>query len=344
MRQRILFVGPIADKGGPAIKNRILVEQLKKRASIDISNTYDQTVKARLRSIFSILFTVDKYIIVAVSRKGRNLLYPILLLKQKLCCCQFACVVIGGNAENSFTNRWSKRALHYADMVTAETKGLVANLQIKHGLNNIHWMPNYKEFGEGSQWQVDVQRYDGIGLRLCFMSSMRDMKGVRTLYEATCRVIQEGHAVTLDYYGPIRDDFDKRLLDDIERTEGIRYCGEVKNEDVLRIMSQYDVFMFPTEYPNEGFPAVLVEAQAVGLPVVASDINYNSEIIVDRHNGIIFPHKDIDKLAEAIRYCATHRAWLKQVSVRNVREARQYEAQQVIDVFCKKLKAKGWPV
>ena len=76
----VLFIGPIAKTGGPAIKNRILVEHLRKIASLKIWNTYDKSIKARLGAITSILFAKQKYIVVAVSRKGRNLLYPFLLL------------------------------------------------------------------------------------------------------------------------------------------------------------------------------------------------------------------------------------------------------------------------
>ncbi len=344
MNQRILFVGPIADKGGPAIKNRILVAQLKKRVHIDISNTYDQSLLARLRSVVSILFTRNKHIIVAVSRKGRNLLYPVLLFKQKLSHCHFACIVIGGNAADSFTNRWSKKALCVADVVTAETKGIVSELKEEYGLDNLHWMPNYKEFSKEHLCKVDIARYDEQTLRLCFLSSMRDLKGVRTLFNAVCKARKDGCSIELDYYGPIRDDFDKSLLDDIERTEGIRYCGEVRNEEVLSTMSRYDIFVFPSEYSGEGFPAVLVEAQSVGLPVIASDINYNPEIIVNQRNGIIFPHGDTEKLVDAIQYCTDHRFWLKEVSARNITEAAQYEAEHVIAVFIQKLKELGWPV
>ena len=55
--EEILFVGPIAHKGGPAIKNIILVEHLQNYASIKVRNTYDRSLKARLGAIFGILFT-----------------------------------------------------------------------------------------------------------------------------------------------------------------------------------------------------------------------------------------------------------------------------------------------
>lgn len=339
----ILFVGPIAQTGGPAIKNRILVEHLQQRASIKVWNTYDKSLKARLGAISSILFTKQKYIIIAVSRKGRNLLYPFLRIKAKLFGCKYSCVVIGGQAVESFTNKSSIKALHDADIITVETEGLKAQIEQTFQLGNVYWMPNYKELNNEIKLVLD-DGFQRVVLRMIFLSSMRNLKGVKTLIEAYKKIRENGANVELDFYGPIKDDFDKSLLDVIEETEGMRYCGEAKNDEVLEIMSRYQVFVFPTEYPMEGFPAVLVEAMSVGLPVIASDINYNGEIIVDKVNGYIFPHRDATSLSEKIQYCFEHRDELKTISQRNIKTAKQYDASAVINAFADELKKAGWPV
>ena len=70
--KEVLFIGPVAMTGGPAIKNRILVKYLQQSTALKIWNTYDKSIKARVGAIISILFSKQKYIIVAVSRKGRE--------------------------------------------------------------------------------------------------------------------------------------------------------------------------------------------------------------------------------------------------------------------------------
>lgn len=339
----ILFVGPIASTGGPAIKNKILIEHLQKSASLEIWNTYDKSLKARLGAIKSILFAKQHYIIIAVSRKGRNLLYPFLLLKHKLSGCRYSCIVIGGQAVGSFKNKSSIKALHYADSVTVETEGLKAQMEEAYGIKNIHWMPNYKEFGACVP-TVDFDSFRQPTLKMMFLSSMRDLKGTRTLFKAFKKCREKGADLELDYYGPIKDDFDKSLLNDIENTEGVRYCGVVDNDKVLSVMSRYQVFVFPTEYPHEGFPAVLVEAQSVGLPVIASDINYNGEIIKDTKNGYIFPHGNIDALTEKMLYCCNHREELEKIGKGNILDSKQYDAETVIETYASVLRKSGWPV
>ena len=339
----ILFIGPVAKTGGPAIKNRILVEHLQKTASLKIWNTYDKSIKARLGAISSILFIKQKYVLIAVSRKGRNLLYPFILFKHTISRCKYACVVIGGQAVDSFQNKSSIKALHQADLVTVETEGLKAQMEEAYGLSNVHWMPNYKELKANTP-QIDQRSFHQSTLRMVFLSSMRDLKGVRTLFDAFKKCREIGLNVELDYYGPLKEDFDRSLLDDIEKTEGVRYCGAVDNDNVLSIMSQYHVFVFPTEYPHEGFPAVLVEALSVGLPVIASDINYNGEIVRDEENGFIFCHGNVDQLVDKIRYCCEHRKELAAMSQRNISASKQYDAKRVIGAFAESLRKAGWPL
>ena len=112
-------------------------------------NTYDKSIKVRVGAITHILLAKQKYIIIAVSRKGRNLLYPFVRFKAKISGCKFSCVVIGGQAAESFKNKGSIIALHEADVVTAEMEGVKAQMEEAFNLKNVHWMPYYKELDKG---------------------------------------------------------------------------------------------------------------------------------------------------------------------------------------------------
>lgn len=341
--EEVLFIGPVAETGGPAIKNRILVEHLRKRTFLKVWNTYDKSIKARLGAIWSILFAKQKFIIIAVSRKGRNLLYPFLLVKHSISATRYACIVIGGQCAESFKTNSSIKALRQAEIVTVETRGLKIQMEQAFDLPNVYWMPNYKKLSADMPHVEQNAFYQPV-LHMIFLSSMRNLKGVRTLFEALKKCRKNGLNVELDYYGPLKNDFDKRLLDDIEKTEGICYCGSVANENVLSVMSHYQVFVFPTEYPHEGFPAVLVEAQSVGLPVIASDINCNGEIVEDKVNGFIFHRGSVEQLESIICYCYEHRDELAVISQRNISNSKQYDADLVVSEFANTLRKAGWPL
>lgn len=364
MKNEILFIGPAAKEGGPAIKNRILLKYLKRHSKVEIRNTYDRTLKARLAAVLSILFTRHRYVIVSVSRKGRLLLYPFLLLRKKSGGIRYACIVIGGKAIESLRNPLCIGALKNADIVTAETKSLSKQLREEFALNNVHWMPNYKELpgtksgeffdekgteapagGKGKNERKDSEkRFERQKLRFLFLSRMTDAKGVPTLLKSFKKVLESGFDASLDFYGPVDKGLDPRVLEEIMQTEGADYRGSAPNDQVLKIMEDHDVFVFPTEYPWEGFPAVLVEALAAGLPIIASDMNYNPEIIRNGRNGWIFERGNEEQLLGLLRHCIENREELCRVSENNVHDSGEYNAENVINLFLKKLRINGWPV
>ena len=340
MDKGILFVGPISDQGGPAIKNRVMVNRLGQTAAVKTYNTYRQSAGVRIGAVLTLLFTRRKYVIVAVSRKGRRLLYPLLPVKQKISGIHYCCVIIGANDRTNAP----VRALRGADLVTLETQRMAQDVRTAYQLTNVLWLPNYKESERGERTSPDPDRFHGRKIRFLFLSSMRNSKGVKTLLDAFQRAAAGEENAELDFYGPIREDLDPSVPEEIERAERVRYCGKAENSQVLRTMEDYHVFIFPSEYSGEGFPAVLVEAMTAGLPVIASDINDNPEIIREGRNGWIFPRGDSEQLADRIRYCMNHREELDRISANNRADAAQFDADRVLNGFRAELKKKGWPV
>lgn len=343
MKDGILFVGPVGKGGGPSIKNDILIRYLG-RKNVRVWNTFDRSVKVRLGSIAQILFNPRQHIIVAVSYRGRNLLYPVLWIRQKLTGAHTACIVIGGNAVEHFNNKLCVKAMKGADFVTVETEGLYKEMQKAYGLTNLYLLPNYKQLTEICPPQQPENHYRET-LSFVFLSGMRNSKGVKTLLRAYQQVCAEGYDSKLYYYGPIiEDDLDPELLEEIKNTEGVEYCGVVDNTQVVETLSRHQVFVFPSEYQGEGFPAVLVEAMAAGLPVISSDINYNPELIRQGENGLLFPYGDAGALASCMKECMENRDLLEQMSQTNRKRAMDFDAATLCHRFGRKLRQKGWPI
>ena len=95
--------------------------------------------------------------------------------------------------------------------------------------------------------------------------------------------------------GPQRHKLE-RLSKSLGLLDTVQFLGERK--DVSRIFSLFDVFVLPSLW--EGLPYALIEAGALGLAVVASNIDGNSEIIRDGETGVLVPPKDTDALAMSI--------------------------------------------
>ncbi|MBC6948430.1 glycosyltransferase family 1 protein, partial [candidate division KSB1 bacterium] len=76
----------------------------------------------------------------------------------------------------------------------------------------------------------------------------------------------------------------------------VRFLGH--RQDVAEILAAADLFVFPSLY--EGLPGAVLEAMALGLPIVASDIAPVREVVEENRNAVLVPPASSSGLAEAI--------------------------------------------
>jgi len=122
-------------------------------------------------------------------------------------------------------------------------------------------------------------------------------KGLPTLVEAAAELAKQHPAAVTAIVGegPIRAELDARIasagLADRVRLVGFR-------ADVSDVLAAADVFCLPSHM--EGLPNALLEASAVGLPVVATQVGGIPELVVANETGLLVPPRRPDELADAI--------------------------------------------
>jgi glycosyltransferase involved in cell wall biosynthesis len=85
-------------------------------------------------------------------------------------------------------------------------------------------------------------------------------------------------------------------IDRSPHRDRIRTLGH--RDDVPNLLAAADVFALPSLY--EGFPGAVIEAMALGLPVIASRLPMLHEVVEDERSGLLVPPQDPERLAEAI--------------------------------------------
>lgn len=171
-------------------------------------------------------------------------------------------------------------------------------------------------------------------LTFVFVGRLVGDKGVNELVEAFARLHDKCGNVRLRLVGamePELDPLDKDTVAIIGEHEAIEAVGY--QEDVRAWLAASDVYVLPSY--REGFPNGVIEAGAMGLPSIVTDVNGSNEIIADGKNGLIVKPADVESLAEAMERMAADgpmRTSMAAVSRRMV--AERYDRHLVFDALC----------
>ncbi len=148
------------------------------------------------------------------------------------------------------------------------------------------------------QLQAEKIRKPGVFTFIYIGRIVRD-KGIDELTAAFSRLYNERHDTELRLVGTFEDNLDP-VSDDarriIDTCPAIRAVGA--QADVRPWLAAADALVFPSY--REGFPNVVIEAGAMNLPSIVTDINGSREIIIEGRNGTIVPPRDADALYRAM--------------------------------------------
>ena len=157
--------------------------------------------------------------------------------------------------------------------------------------------------------------------RVLYVGNIGYLKGVPYLAEAARQLKTAGFSGEIRAVGPHYGNL-------ILRPEfvGPKYIGQVPRSEVKGEFLKADIFVFPTL--SDGFGMVLLEALAVGLPIVCT--RNCADVVKDGVNGLVVPDKDADALVTGIRKIVEDRKLREQMSAsaRSLRPVFSLDAYQ----------------
>lgn len=163
--------------------------------------------------------------------------------------------------------------------------------------------------------------YNNKKLELIFLSNLIPSKGV----EFALRLGDElDQYVNLSVIGSLPEDSKQRkqIVEFLNNCNS-RYLGYLEGDEKLEVLRGGDVFIFPSTYPTEAFPLVLLEAMASGLAIIAFDHNYISDFF-NKDGGALIRVNDFDQAAEYVEKLYVDRGYLNSCKASNVKCALKY--------------------
>lgn len=176
---------------------------------------------------------------------------------------------------------------------------------------------------------VDRSERTSSVLKIVSVGRLDEMKGHCYLINAVAQLIDKGVSVQLRIIGegPLREVLDSQIK---ESTLGdyIELLGALNSRVVRRELESADLFALAgVEAENgrvETQGVVLIEAQATGLPIVASKVGGVPDSLIDGETGILCDPENVDQLAQALQRYAEH----KELRMNHGRAASQFVQQR----------------
>jgi glycosyltransferase involved in cell wall biosynthesis len=202
------------------------------------------------------------------------------------------------------------------------------------GLNNIYYSPVFSlripTARESIPAQIEYLKTQNQ-LKFCTFSRVLKEKGIEDAANAIKKMNEEyGIGCTLDIYGAIDQSYIESFNLLLKSNSYIEYKGFIKDDKVIDTLTRYHALIFATYYYGEGFPAALLEANMAALPIVASNWKYNSEIIENGVNGLLFEPKNIDDLTSVLLGLAHDRNRLYQMRYSSFEKSQLFTPQYAL--------------
>jgi glycosyltransferase involved in cell wall biosynthesis len=170
------------------------------------------------------------------------------------------------------------------------------------------------------------------------VSRMVKQKGILDYLEAAKQCYDNGHKFNFLLVGQL--DSDKSItLDQIEEyKQYVKYLG--RREDIQTLLSVSDVFVLPTYY-REGVPRVLLEASAMGLAIITTDMPGCKDVVTDGYNGKLVKTKDNKDLYEKMVFLGTHPEEIAMYAENAKEKVKEFDLGIVVNEYDKVYKSLG---
>ncbi len=181
------------------------------------------------------------------------------------------------------------------------------------------------------KYRLEIDSKDDETINLVFCSRVEREKGIFLLIDALEHLPEEVYRrVKLTYVG-IGSGLDelKKVVSDKNLEDKVELKGFVSEDEKIRTYLKGNIFMFPS-FHGEGFPTVILEAMAAGLPVITTDIGGTKRAIEDGVNGFYLdniPPKPEDIAKKIIKVLNSD---IDQISRNNLLKVRELFDSEVV--------------
>lgn len=193
--------------------------------------------------------------------------------------------VLYGNTIGGFSKSFEKEALSWADAITAVSKSAVDYYK-KLGYN-VHHIPNAIDLNQIPNTRKKLYQKQAI-----FVGRLSKEKGVDVLIDAFNMLSNDIHLLI------IGDGPEKKTLENQSKNKNVHFLGYMDHKKTLEYIIGSDILLQPSR--KEGLSTTLLEAMTCKIPIIATNVGGNNELIDTMNNGILIEPENPKQIVDAI--------------------------------------------
>ncbi|MDP8218134.1 MAG: glycosyltransferase family 4 protein [Candidatus Theseobacter exili] len=206
-----------------------------------------------------------------------------------------------------------KMVIKYSDTILVQSEGTRDSVLSKYPDCNIHIIPN----------GIDFKTPGSSNETILFVGNLIPRKGAEILIKAMSEIPQE----TLTIVG---DGSESVKLKELAKGTNTVFVGQVPPKNVEFWLHRAKMLVLPSII-GEGFPNVLLEAMATGVPVIASNTTGGiTDLITNNKNGLIVIPGNPKELKNAILYLLENPSLRERLAQEGIKTAQSYSWDKII--------------
>jgi len=327
-RKKILYIGNALVHKNATVTTIGTLSKLLREEGCDVIVSSEKKNKgkrfiAMLQSVYFNRKSIDVVLIDTYSTTN----YWYAVYTAKLCRIfkiPYIPILHGGNLPNRLktSKRTAKKLFGRAKINVAPSQYLMKEFE-SQGFVNLCYIPNTIEIKEYS-----YKLREKCNPRLLWVRSFA------TIYNPmmTLKVLKELQKIyseaSLTMVGPKKDDsFDHCYAFAKANNLPVKFTGKLTKEEWISLASNHDIFINTTNFDNT--PVSLIEAMALGLPIVSTNVGGIPFLINDKENGILSPPEDVETFVNKLLLLIENPKMASEISLRGRKSVENFDWEKV---------------
>ncbi|MBC8755119.1 glycosyltransferase family 4 protein [Kordia sp. YSTF-M3] len=320
----IVYVGNIVSGHGKTATTIETLGKLLQEDGFEVRLTSNK--KNKILRMFDMLWTVFKYrkkvtTVLIDTYSTSNFYYAYLV--SKLCILlkiKYIPILHGGNLEERLKNSKSKSDTIFKNAKVNVCPSLFLKTTFSnYGYTNLVHIPNNLELD-----QYPFKNRENVKAKLLWVRSFAEIYNPQLAVRVVHSLKAKGIEASLCMVGPEKDaSFQKTKQLASELNVEVTFTGKLSKHDWVSLSAEYDIFINTTNFDNT--PISLIEAMALGMPIVSTNVGGIPYLIEDQKDGLLVKQNSVDEMVNAIENLVKSPELVQKITQNAKNKATQFD-------------------